>query len=69
MSSVSIPSCVSQALSSPCWKLAMDEDMAALHKNQMWELTSLPLGKQLVGCRWVYIIKNHHDGSIERLKA
>lgn len=47
----------------------MDEEMSALHKNQTWELTTLPKGKQAVGCRWVYTVKYLPDGSIERLKA
>uniref|UniRef100_A0A2N9ILA7 GAG-pre-integrase domain-containing protein n=1 Tax=Fagus sylvatica TaxID=28930 RepID=A0A2N9ILA7_FAGSY len=40
---------------SPClhsgWKHAMNEEMNALHKNQILELTALPSGKQTVGCR------------------
>jgi len=40
-----------------------------LFKNQSWELTTLPQGKQAVGCRWVYTVKYLPDGSIERLKA
>ena len=47
----------------------MDEEMSALHKNQTWELTALPSGKQRVGCCWVYTIKYLPDGSVERLKA
>jgi hypothetical protein len=47
----------------------MDEEMSALHKNQIWELTTLPIGKQKVGCRWVYTVKYLPDGSVKRLKA
>uniref|UniRef100_A0A5B7A035 Reverse transcriptase Ty1/copia-type domain-containing protein n=1 Tax=Davidia involucrata TaxID=16924 RepID=A0A5B7A035_DAVIN len=47
----------------------MDEEMSALHKNQTWNLTTLPLGKQIVGCRWVYTDKYLSDGSVDRLKA
>jgi hypothetical protein len=28
-----------------------------------------PLGKKIVGCRWVYIVKQNPDGKIERYKA
>jgi len=28
-----------------------------------------PLGKNVVGCRWVYTVKLHSDGSLARLKA
>ena len=47
----------------------MDDKMSALDQNQTWKLTSLPDGKKIVGCKWVYTIKYHLDGSIERLKA
>ena len=69
MSSISIPSSYKQALSSSGWKHAMDEEMSALYKNQTWELTALPSGKQTVGCCWVYTIKYLPDGYVERLKA
>jgi hypothetical protein len=69
LSSISIPSSYKQALSSSGWKRAMDEEMSALHKNQTWELTTLPSGKQTVGCCWVYTIKDLPDGSVERLKV
>ena len=45
LSSISIPSSYKQALSSSRWKHAMDEEMSSLHKNQTWELTTLPSGK------------------------
>lgn len=47
----------------------MIEEMEALHANQTWDLVSLPPGKQVVGCRWVFVIKYHADGTVERLKA
>ena len=28
-----------------------------------------PPGKYVVGCKWIYKIKTHFDGSIERYKA
>ena len=30
---------------------------------------TLPSGKSMVGCKWIYKIKTHSDGSIERYKA
>ena len=47
----------------------MDEEMSALRKNQTWDLAVLPLGKQTVGCRWVYTVKYLPDGSVKCLKA
>jgi hypothetical protein len=69
LSFVSLPSSFKEALASPGWKLAMDEEMTTLRKNQTWEITSLPPGKHPVSCHWVYTMKYHLDSSVERLKA
>ncbi|KAL5797904.1 hypothetical protein ACOSQ2_002724 [Xanthoceras sorbifolium] len=37
--------------------------------NGTWSLIPLPAGKTPIGCRWVFKIKRHSDGSIERYKA
>lgn len=68
LSSIFVPSSYKQALDSSGWKHAMDEEMCALHKNRTCELTSLPIVKQTVGCRWVYTVNYLPDGSVERLK-
>ena len=47
----------------------MDEELSTLHKTGTWDLVSLPLGKSVVGYRWVYKIKSNSDGSIELFKA
>jgi hypothetical protein len=47
----------------------MRSELQALQNNGTWSLTPLPTGKTLIGCRWVYKIKHHSDGSIERYKA
>ena len=47
----------------------MDEEIAAFELNNTWSITSLPLGKIPIGCKWVYRIKYHSNGSIERYKA
>lgn len=38
-------------------------------KNATWDLCPLPPGKKAVGCKWVFTIKVHLDGSLHRLKA
>ena len=47
----------------------MRSELQALQANGTWFLTSLPVGKTTIGCRWVYKIKHHSDGSIESYKA
>ena len=52
-----------------CWRLPMESELAALHKNDTWSLVQLSKGKKVVGCRWVYKVKLKTDGTIERYKA
>ena len=47
----------------------MKEELDALTKNHTWDLVTLLLGQSIVGCKWIYKIKTHFDGSIERYKA
>ena len=47
----------------------MKEELDALSKNHIWNLVTLPPGKSVVGCKWMYKIKTCSDGSIERYKA
>ena len=47
----------------------MNDELTALAKTQTWELTPLPNGKNLIGCKWIYKVKTHSDGSLERYKA
>ena len=44
-------------------------EIQALETNGTWTLTTLPKGKKPIGCKWVYKIKYHSDGTIERYKA
>ena len=69
ISTMHIPTKVSEALLDVKWAAAMKEEMTTLQKNKTWELVSLPEGKKLVGCRWVFTIKQNPDGSIDKRKA
>ena len=37
--------------------------------NNTWIITTLPKGKQPIGCKWVYKVKLKADRSLERYKA
>ena len=47
----------------------MDEEMGNLVKRDVWDLTNLPPGKQVLGCRWVYDLKRDENGKIARYKS
>ncbi|KAH9659027.1 hypothetical protein KPL70_023708 [Citrus sinensis] len=38
-------------------KTTMNEEMQSLHKNETWELVTLPKEKKAIGCKWVYAKK------------
>ena len=46
----------------------MKEELDALSKNHTWDLVTLPLGNLWLVCKWIYKIKTHFDGIIERYK-
>uniref|UniRef100_A0A3Q2CLN8 Reverse transcriptase domain-containing protein n=1 Tax=Cyprinodon variegatus TaxID=28743 RepID=A0A3Q2CLN8_CYPVA len=50
------------------WADAMKEEMNSLTENETFTLTPLPGGKQAVGGRWVFTVKESPDGS-ETCKA
>ena len=47
----------------------MKQELDALSRNYTWYFVTLPLGKSVVGCKWIYKIKTHSDGSIEHYKT
>ena len=47
----------------------MQVELQALAKTGTWDLVDLSPGKTPVGCKWVYKIKTHSDGSIKRYKS
>lgn len=63
------PASCKVALKDHNWRTAMEEEFTALKKNHTWDLVPLPPGKAPIGCKWVFRLKRHPDGTIERYKA
>jgi hypothetical protein len=63
------PTCFTQASRSPQWRKAMLDEFNALLKQGTWTLIPPVPYANIVGCKWVFKIKRHSDGSIERYKA
>jgi len=63
------PTCFKQALGNLKWDNALDEKMATLGANIIWELVVLPKDKKAIRCKWVYKVKHNADGSVSRYKA
>ena len=47
----------------------MSSEITALMKHGTWDLVAPPAHYHLVGCKWVFRVKRHADGSIDRFKA
>jgi hypothetical protein len=47
----------------------MQDEYDALIKQGTWSLVPPPTNHNIVGCKWVYKLKTHSDGSIARYKA
>ena len=59
------PSTVSDAKKSvdwPKWKMAMEEEMESLLKNDTWALVNKPKDQRLIGCKWIFKRKPGIEG-------
>jgi hypothetical protein len=60
----SMPKDWKEAFHDPKWNATMLEEMEATR-----DLVDLPLGKDPMGCKWVYTVKQNPSGDVERYKA
>lgn len=63
------PTSYAEAVKDKRWRNAMTGEVTALEDNDTWDITDLPPGKKVIGCRWIYTIKYKSNGEIERYKA
>lgn len=66
---VSDPTTYEEAAKSKDWEQAMKDELMAIERNETWELTDLPDGKNIIGLKWIFKTKYHADGSIQKHKA
>ena len=64
-----VPCRLADAIASPRWKAAMDDEMHALLKSHTWDIVPLPPRKHVVDCKWVHAKNHHADGTLARLKS
>ncbi|KAL0549125.1 hypothetical protein IC582_013605 [Cucumis melo] len=63
------PTSYPEASTDPLWQKSMNDELQALEKTHTWDYVDLPPGKRPIGYKWIYKIKTHSDGTIERYKA
>ena len=51
------------------WEQAMQEELDSIRANDTYELVPLPAGRRAIGSKWVYKVKRHADGTVDRFKA
>ncbi|KAK1667332.1 hypothetical protein QYE76_055491 [Lolium multiflorum] len=78
-----LAACIAQSVADPCaeprhfraalgiphWRAAMEQEFDALQKNNTWHLVPPVPGANVIDSKWVFKVKRHSDGSIERYKA
>jgi len=72
MNSEGDPTSYEEAIKSPNsskWLTAMEDEIRSMSTNKVWDLTEIPKGAKIVGCKWVYKTKRGSRGNIERYKA
>ncbi|CAM9003946.1 unnamed protein product [Rhodiola kirilowii] len=47
----------------------MEAEIHALQSNNTWQVIPLPPRKNAVSSKWIFCVKRHSDGTIERYKA
>ena len=51
------------------WMKAAQEEMDSLLEHDTWSLTKPPLGRKVIGSKWVFKIKHDENGHAERYKC
>jgi hypothetical protein len=60
---------LAEALGDEIWRQAMNEEHTSLMQNKTRHLVPANSTKNLIDCKWVYRVKKHADGTVERYKA
>lgn len=63
------PHTFKEALKHVVWNNSMGVEITALETKKTWTVMTLPPGKLVIGCKWVFTIKYNPDGTILKYKA
>ena len=66
---IPIPKSIKEARLGPHakqWECAIKTENNALLSNKTWELVPLPSGRRALGCHWIFSVKRHANGEVER---
>jgi hypothetical protein len=51
------------------WKKAMDAEIAAIERNNIWELPEVSATGKVIGVKWIYKTKLKEKGEVDKYKA
>uniref|UniRef100_A0A5S6Q9M3 Reverse transcriptase Ty1/copia-type domain-containing protein n=1 Tax=Trichuris muris TaxID=70415 RepID=A0A5S6Q9M3_TRIMR len=51
------------------WLKAVDAELSSLEKHRVWEMTALPVGKQVISAKWVFKVKRDEQDNVYTYKA
>ena len=63
------PQSFEEAIKDEDWRKAMEKEIDVIEKNETWQLVEKPIDKEIIGVKWIYRVKCHSDGRVQRLKA
>jgi transposase InsO family protein len=66
------PSTFEEAMKSPettAWKSAMETELTSMRELEVWSVVPRTVAIKVLPCRWVFKVKRHADGTVERHKA
>ncbi|KAL4353691.1 hypothetical protein GQ457_06G010260 [Hibiscus cannabinus] len=63
------PQTIKEALKSPHWKQATQEEYDALVRNNTLSVVELPPNRRAVSCKWIFKVKKNANGSVARYKV
>ncbi|RVW33419.1 Retrovirus-related Pol polyprotein from transposon TNT 1-94 [Vitis vinifera] len=68
-SSIVEPQSFEEAIKDEDWRKAMEKEIDVIEKNETWQLVEKPKDKEIIGVKWIFRVKYHSDGRVQRLKA
>jgi hypothetical protein len=60
---------INDSLEKDQWENAIQTELDSLSRNETWALVNKPEGRKIVGCKWVFSVKNDEFGNVDRFKA
>ncbi|KAJ8900220.1 hypothetical protein K2173_024860 [Erythroxylum novogranatense] len=63
------PCTIAEALRLPQWRASATDEFNALVRNNTWDIVPASEAQNVVGCKWLFRIKQKSDGSIDKYKS